>query len=353
MGISIPGVTLPSWLTGGTTKTPGPTLNLGFKPVNTAPPASIAKKLYSGPLINPQTGASQVQDAINNGLIQSNGKPVGTPVVQPDPAPKNTAITLSSSSLEYNVGMALPSYHGGRVMTVPAGKSDVINTVNSPNDLFNGVGTQKGMISTWIPKNPDSAAPILPNGDAAPAVDIQGRFGFQFHYNPTQLRLGYSGSPDIDLGLSASDSDPFNLVGTAVSQSTIGFDIAINRTTDFAYYDPATGLLKPNVSSNLYAPKMPDTATQKRIYEYGTMYDIEYLLAALLGFKINTKYRDVTADLGYIAGRPVELFLGKKLRYLGMVTSVGVNHVQFDQRMVPTWSVVSLQFSRMPDYSDL
>jgi hypothetical protein len=249
--------------------------------------------------------------------------------------------------------MILPAYHTDRFSNISGQKEDRPTTTTSTGELFNGPGTRKGMIATWIPSNPESVQPILPQGEGAPNVDVQGRYGFQFHYNPKEIALTYAGSPDIDLGLTASGEDPYNLVGTQVSQSTITFNIGINRIADLHYYDPATGMLKANAPTNLYAPKQPSAAEQKKIYEYGTMYDVEYLLAALLGFKVNTKYRDVTADLGFIAGRPIELILGKRLRYLGLVTGVSVNHVQFDQRMVPTWSTIALSFSRIPDFASL
>jgi putative thioredoxin len=68
----------------------------------------------------------------------------------------------------------------------------------------------------------------------------------------------------------------------------------------------------------------------------GTMYDVEYLLRTLLGYTLKSYLRNnQTADMGYLGARPVELHLGKSLRYLGTVTSLRIEHVIFNEQMVP------------------
>lgn len=262
---------------------------------------------------------------------------------------------LKASDLTYNVGMIAPAYHSERLSALTGQNTDKPNTVTGSSlvDQFSSAGLQKGMIVTWVPANPASNPVTVPAKDGSSAVQVQGRFGFQFHYNPKDIQVTYAGQPDVDLGVMASGQEAFNLVGTAVSQSTVTLTIPINRIADFSYYDPKTKLLKAGVSNKLYSPRMPSVEEQKKIYEYGTMYDIEYLLAALLGFRMNSKYRGLTADLGWVAGRPAEIILGKTLHYVGWMSGITVNHVQFDQRMVPTWSLVNLSFSRIPDYPGL
>lgn len=282
----------------------------------------------------------------------------GTPSYGVDQGPLTTpkyGVPLNSNELKYNVGMVNSAYHSNRLSKLTGQGTDIPNTVTGGTlgNQFSTAGLQKGMIVTWVPSNPDSAQPIVPGNSGASAVQVQGRFGFQFHYNPKEIQVTYAGQPDVDLGMQASGQEAFNLIGTAISQSTVTLTIPINRIADFSYYDPSTKLLKTGVSNKLYAPMMPSIEEQKKIYEYGTMYDVEYLLAALLGFRMDTKYRGLTADLGWVAGRPAEIILGKTLHYVGWMSGITVNHVQFDQRMVPTWSVLNLSFSRIPDYPGL
>lgn len=270
------------------------------------------------------------------------------------PVTANTS-RLNANQLDYNVGMVIPSYHTERLSGLTGQSTDKPALVESTalGNQFSSEGLHKGMLVTWVPSNPDTVVPSNPNsGDTS--VQLEGRYGFQFHYNPTKFTMNYAGQPDIDLGLLASGNDPFNLTGASVSQSTISnFVIPINRVADMSYYDPKTKHLKAGISEKLYAPRQPSLAEQERIYEYGTMYDIEYLLSAVLGFKMETKYRKLTSDLGFIAGRPVEIILGKNLHYLGWISGISVNHEIFDQRMVPTWSTVSLTINRIPDYPKL
>jgi hypothetical protein len=54
--------------------------------------------------------------------------------------------------------------------------------------------------------------------------------------------------------------------------------------------------------------------------------------------------------MGYLGARPVELHLGKSLRYLGTVTNLKIEHVIFNEQMVPLFTNVSVAFARLPDY---
>jgi hypothetical protein len=89
----------------------------------------------------------------------------------------------------------------------------------------------------------------------------------------------------------------------------------------------------------------------------GTMYDFEFLLRTIMGYTMKSSLRDYsffedkgTADMGFLGARPVELHLGKNMRYLGYITNINLEHVIFDNRMVPLFSNVSIAFSRLPDY---
>jgi hypothetical protein len=162
--------------------------------------------------------------------------------------------------------------------------------------------------------------------------------------------MSYFTSPNVDVTMMTSGTEMFNLAGVSGSQGSIGFQVIINRVFDMQYITSA-GTLKSGYSlGNLY-PKQPSTAELRDIYEKGTMYDIEYLLRVLMGTTMNSYLRgDNTADMGWLPAIPVELHLGKSLRYLGTVNSVNLSHMIFDERMVPMFTTVDIAFARLPDY---
>ena len=290
------------------------------------------------------------------GTVYNPGGNGGGDSSPPSPPPRNVQATLSPNELKYNVGCVASAYLvGSKYLQAASGiASDKPSTVGSPTELWSKSRSSKGMISTWVPSGTAQGfSALMPQMGDSPVVSEQGRYGFQFHYNPTTIGMAYAGSPEVDTNMETSGSEKFNLAGTAVSQSTIQFDVILNRVADMVHYEPTTELLRADSAQGMYSPRNPTTDEQKLIYTRGTMYDVEYLLSALLGYRLNTKFRGMTADVGYISARPVEIFLGRGLKYLGFISSISINHTIFDERMVPIFSTVSLGFNRIPDYSGL
>jgi hypothetical protein len=181
--------------------------------------------------------------------------------------------------------------------------------------------------------------------------------------------MAYAGTPLVDPNFEAAGLDKFNLTGTGVTQSTIQFQLLINRMYDMKYYTRegeniadgeggfnAPGTLKPG-AGNVYGEEFVSPETQRAIYNMGTIYDFEFLLRTIMGYTMKSALRDYsffddkgTADMGFLGARPVELHLGKNMRYLVFITGINVEHVIFDNRMVPLFSNVSITCSRLPDY---
>jgi hypothetical protein len=292
--------------------------------------------------------AQEIQQKKNYG----DGQRAGAPVIPVVPDNYHTGIALSKNDLEYNTGMIGSSYLGAKFEKLTGQLNDTPNPITGANlpDHFKKAGQYKGMIITYIPENSENLQKMVPNGVGGESNLEQKRYGFQFHYNPTDLVMSYTGQPEISLGYAAAGTDPFHPAGSAMSQSTISVKVPINRIEDFKYYDDKTQQLKAGVSPAIYKGKLPTITDQKRIYGYGTMYDVEYLLATCLGYKMVTQHRDMTSDLGYVSGQIVEVFLGNRLKYLAMMTGVTVNHVMFDERMVPIFSTLSFDMSIVPDF---
>ena len=85
------------------------------------------------------------------------------------------------------------------------------------------------------------------------------------------------------------------------------------------------------------------------------MYDLEYLFKTVGG--ANATYTDSfdtkTADRGWLQGIQVELHLGAGMRYLVRVNSLDVNHMIFNDNMVPILSEVNISCSRFLNVKDV
>lgn len=272
------------------------------------------------------------------------------------PTPIKTILKTGLQKITYNVGSVKDAYFSGRESFLKEVAPQPGNTpvyVENAANLWAGGIANKGMIQTWSP--PESTGASV-NKDAASSSSMIGQtnanptpYGYQFQYNPTNIMMSYAGTPAVDMAYEASGQDKFNFVGTGTTQSTIGFQILINRVYDMKYYG-TNGLLKPGVK-NIYSPVTPTYEDQQAIYNKGTMYDIEFMLRTLLGMTMPSYLRGgQTADMGFVTAIPVELHLGQSLRYLVWINQLTVNHVLFNERMVPLFTTVDVSCNRMPDF---
>ena len=217
--------------------------------------------------------------------------------------------------------------------------------VNSAGDLWTSVLGSKGMIVTseQVLKAWNSGSNKAQSSD----YFDKHNYGFQFQYNPGTVAMSYFTSPNVDVTMITSGTEMFNLAGVSGSQGSVSFQIIINRIFDMQYYDENGNLQNPD----RYAKAPANNQEEKDIYNKGTMYDLEYLLRVLMGTTMSSYLRGQnTADMGWLPAIPVELHLGKSLRYLGVVNSLNINHMIFNERMVPLFSTVDIAFARLPDY---
>jgi hypothetical protein len=225
--------------------------------------------------------------------------------------------------------------------------------VNDARDLWKNTVTtnSKGMIQTWLPPGNRASYVTGTDGNFATLSSRQSiqRYGFQFLYNPTTIEMSYGGVADVDPGMQSSGTEEFLLSNPNVFQSTIGLQVIINRMFDFQYINENG--IKNGQISDFYAGNVPNNAEIKKIYNKGTMYDIEYLLQTMFPFEpYASQLRDITSDIGFLGASPVELHLGNQLRYVAQINNISVNHVIFDNRMVPLFTTISISTNRIPDY---
>lgn len=292
--------------------------------------------------------------------------------------PKNfiTKAELDKKPVIYNVGSVKESYLPARALAhATREEADLaVNGIpgntwtNSPSavidakQLWREVQGSKGMLQTYFP--PGGTADFNNTVASFPKNETQKKYGFQFLYNPGSISMNYLGVAQTDVALQMSGNDPANYIPPNVASASISFKILLNRMYDMKYYTPEGTLKAEALAANIYAPRNPWNLSQAKangiefdeqnaIYNKGTMYDVEYLLRVLLGYTMKSQLRyELTADMGFFSRRKVELHLGPNLRYYGYVNSLMVNHVMFNERMVPILSYVDIGFSRYPDYPD-
>jgi hypothetical protein len=233
--------------------------------------------------------------------------------------------------------------------------------VDTAADLWSqaiGNGANKGMMQTWYPPDGWQDGITTSSNTGIPNTINPVKYGFQFLYNPTTISMTYMGTSQVDVAYQMSGNDKTNYIPAANSTGTVSFSIPLNRTFDLQYYD-SNGIC---LNTEKYVGRKPYGSEgtqhnlfdeQAAIYNKGTMYDVEFLLRTLIGFTVTSELRggELTADMGIFARRPIELHLGPEMRYRGYVSALNVNHVMFNERMVPIMSSLSITFNRYPDYA--
>lgn len=185
-------------------------------------------------------------------------------------------------------------------------------------------------------------------------------YGFRFHYNPTSVNLQYGAMDRNSPEYMREDMSTFNPV-TPINVGGISFEIYLNRIEDLSFLQKDGSISIRNVAnerlsvvlpSNEMYPESVSPEELVKLYRKGTMYDLEYFFRSIHGGMndIDSEFRGKkTADIGWIARVPVEVHLGDGLRYLVSINTINVNHILFNERMVPILTVVSVQGSRFFD----
>lgn len=263
----------------------------------------------------------------------------------------------------FNTGAGPGNVQNGRsglwriLQTDSAGNTPA--AVQQASVLWSNSQPYKGMITTSTHKENEPSTDDKTAAKTNPlAVSYRAdgmNYGFQFHYNPGSLNMSYAGPPPVDVTLMTSGREKFNTYGPTSGSGHISMNLILNRINDMKYFDPRTGRLKAGVSPNVFSGRAPTTEELADIYNRGTMYDMEFLFRTILGYEIESalgrgmSWDKKTADVGWLGGKPVEIHLGKSLRYLGRVIDVNITHVLFTERMVPTFSEVGITIQRLPD----
>ena len=189
------------------------------------------------------------------------------------------------------------------------------------------------------------------------------KFGFQFLWNPEAISI----SVDVNLEVTPSIKDRFRTVsGVFPSMEYINLNITIDRTNDFACIRaeaessgvPKTGWERlaefykkgqfplQNNGADIIVDKI------KELSEIGTLHDLEYLFKTVNGSTAGGSVGDwanllgrKTADIGFLQPTLLGIQLGptgQSLSYVGWLNSININHIAFNQAMVPIRTQVAM-----------
>ena len=281
--------------------------------------------------------------------------------------PKDTVSTKPKKpTLIYNVSAPKDAYFSAErranlTLLGKDGNQPKKDIVDPYLELWKDASNHKGMISSWV--NPNSTSTVSTKnmvGSTNFKVDTN-RYAFQFQYNPQPITMSYAGAPPVDIANFTSGQEEYALYTGGSGSGAISFDLIINRIDDMKYYTSPGKLITKSDGTDVYPTRQPYGANdpesktlfneQEFIYNKGTMYDVEFLLRTVMGVTMQSKFRGKTADFGWIGAMPIELHLSPGLRYWANLSAFTVNHVLFNERMVPIFSTVKINCNRLPDYA--
>jgi hypothetical protein len=257
-----------------------------------------------------------------------------------------------TAPVTYNVPSIKSTYHRSdayyqdNMLYGPGGSPAPSTALTDAKNLWLSAGAHKGMIQTYqFWSSNTSKDTNLPDWYKTANLNKK-RYGFQFLYNPSSIKMTWAGTPTIDPGfiMSGKDNSPYIVPGQ--SQSTISFGLVLNRRYDLGLIETYGVEEVARRSMDFYGQEV-SVEELKQIRDRGTMYDVEYLLKTLVGFEMFSKLRGYqTADVGFLLGYTIEAHLGKNLRYLGAIAGFEVNHSFFTKDMIPMVGDIGITINR-------
>jgi hypothetical protein len=205
------------------------------------------------------------------------------------------------------------------------------------------------------------------NGNALTAATVN-KYGFQFIWNPET----FTQQTQVNMTVTPSNTDPtIGLTGFAAANSSLQFTLRLDRTNDFACAKSVVNIedLVPALSDaahdrneNLKKTQLQNAASIVPFYnvgsfstntadvieskivnllKYGTEFDLEYLYKTINGDGWRGIGGRDTSNIGYLMPALIRVDLGNQ-KFVGVVSSVSVNHLAFTRDMIPIRTDVNL-----------
>jgi hypothetical protein len=294
---------------------------------------------------------NNTQNAINKLITKK-------PVVPQKPRTTSTTNTVTdqggnyefSAEYKYNAPLVSGAYLGSGIAadSLSGGLDTRGFTINAPvfSDAYNawrGVNGGRGTIQ--MDRKYVNAIAKTSNGTTT-KFDPQ-MYGFKFLYNPTTVSMAWGVQSMMDPNYQSSGEDVFNPISAGLISSTIVFEIVLNRIADFNHLNEDGSIRGQYPYGQIDVP----VDDRKQIYKRGTMYDLEYFFKTVNGphGTFTSAYNGLTADSGWLRPSSMELHLGAGMRYRIRINEVAINHLIFNNRMVPILSKVQFTCGRYND----
>jgi hypothetical protein len=217
-------------------------------------------------------------------------------------------------------------------------KATIVQWIDIEDEWRATAGSATGkdgeVTDTW-----DDRTAIVPTGV---------RYGFRFTYNPSEIVFQMNPIVGLDPGVIISGLGKSYPMGDEDGGS-IQVTTYLNRIEDMAFIRSSGNGFALTSGVSPYGDRQLTQAQMKGIATRGTGFDLEYLFRTSLGKPFPTKTRGITADIGLILGLPLLVNFGGRMSYTGRLTSLSYSHMYFTSEMVPTFTQVSMSFSRFPD----
>ena len=258
--------------------------------------------------------------------------------------------TIGARSLERSA-----SFHGmrrGRLWFFDT--NSVINTTQT--DKKTGITTITGGVRSANQAPGTQNLPDIQQIEKEMLLPQDRKYGFQFLWNPESISI----SVDVNLEITPSIADRLRSAsGVFPSAEYINLSIMLDRTNDFACIRAKDIKTQAKQLLEFYKEgQFPDQNTSESILidklieleALGTAHDIEYLFRTVNGAGTGAgNWKNLlgreTADIGFLQPTLLGLQLGptgQSLSYVGWINSLNIQHVAFNQSMVPIRTQVSL-----------
>jgi len=315
---------------------------------------------YGNQVTSLQSENTKLQNKItvNNTLIAADAQKVANAFIEaPAGTGKNTGNNKNSkvniTSAQTQTPAAPPEFPDSsyqwnlppHAWSLPVEPSTMVDTMLQRTDDFHT--TRRGRIFYYNGYVGPSSSPnyqdIATTGMHTPAANTPpsvNKYGFQFIWNPET----FTQSTAVNMQVTPSGSDPsVALTGFAAANSQMEFTLRLDRTNDFAcaetIYTSSTGVSLDSIAkyystgnSDSSGASTIDKITQ--LLEYGTEADLEYLYKTVNGAGWKGIGGRDTSNIGYLMPSLIRVDLGQQ-KFVGVVSSVSVNHLAFTRDMVP------------------
>jgi hypothetical protein len=321
---------------------------------------------------NTDEGRLRNRESITGGNVTDDGdsssSPI-TPTVGTQTVLKNK--DAKRVKIQFNIPMVKSAYFPNKGIQDDVISEKVNSWSNSVNGrkMWLGDAGGKGVIQPNLAVAATQLSKTYTDSKAI-VKDLNNKlFGFKFLYNPSSISMEWGIAQEVDpttIGLGLDKGIP--LTGN-LSPSSISFELILNRVEDMnhleakgwkralinpGFFDEVTrtGVYPTYSNENPWpTPSVPNFEDLQEIYERGTMYDIDFLFSALMpgAPKYRSNLNGILADRGYMSGYTCELHLGPRMRYNVQIGKLEIDHIMFNERMVPTLSKARILATRLPD----